>query len=104
MNDVVLDQEPQKSSKNYAVAVILSGIFGILGVHHFYCGRHLHGFIDLALSIGGFYYLWFSDMQYIGIILLAIDAIHTLIVTIQLLIGAYRDGDGKIIAYPGQQL
>ena len=103
MNETPFDEETLKSPKSYAVAVILSAIFGILGVHHFYCGRHLHGIFDLGLSIGGFVALGFEAYA-LGIGLLLVDFIHTLIVTIQLLIGVYRDGDGRVITYPGQKL
>jgi len=70
--------ESVKSEKSYSTAVILSGIFGIFGIHHFYCGRILHGFFDLSLAIVG--------------------------LTLMLLVGSYRDGHGKLIAYPGQKI
>ena len=39
------------SPKSYVWAVCLVGIFGTLGVHHFYLGRWVHGMFDLGLVI-----------------------------------------------------
>jgi len=95
-----------KSDKKYTVAVILSGIFGIFGVHHFYCGRISHGIFDLCLSLSGFFFIYSENVKLIvlGLVLLAIDLIHTIIVTFMLLVGSYKDGQGKTITYPGQKL
>jgi len=41
------------SPKSYGVAVCLSTIFGVLGIHHFYLGRYLHGLLDVTMTIGG---------------------------------------------------
>ncbi len=89
------------SRKSYGVAVCLSAIFGVLGIHHFYLRRHLHGLFDLGLT-ASFIYFFAIDRVIIGFIFLAVDVLHTLIVTFQLLVGAYRDGEGGIVAYPGQ--
>ncbi|MHC9510058.1 TM2 domain-containing protein [Kangiella sp. M94] len=93
----------EKSKKKYAVAVCLSGIFGILGIHHFYLNRWLHGFLDLGLSIFGFYFIA-TGRPDLGWLLLGIDILHTIVVTIMLLIGTYKDGEGNIVTYPGQTL
>jgi len=42
-------------------------------------------------------------MSLVGIGALIIDGIHTFIITIMLLVGSYRDGQGLTIAYPGQR-
>jgi len=91
------------SSKSYFVAVVLSSVFGILGVHFFYLGRFLHGVVDLGLSICG---LWFivTGQPFIGASFLFVDWLHTLVVTIRLLIGIEHDGEGKRIPYPGQRV
>ncbi|MCC4833692.1 TM2 domain-containing protein [Shewanella sp. 1_MG-2023] len=98
--------ESVKSDKKYATAVILSGIFGVLGIHHFYCGRVLHGFFDLTLAIVGIILIQFGDvtLTLIGAGLILIDVIHTVVVTFMLLVGSYRDGKGKLITYPGQKI
>ncbi len=93
----------EKSSKNYITAVCLSAIFGVFGVHHFYLGRWLYGVLDFSLTTIGFI-LIFIDYMFIGIAILAIDCIHNFIVTILLLIGAYKDGEGKVVTYPGQNI
>ena len=93
----------QPSRKSYGTAVILSGIFGYVGVHHFYLGRWFEGALDVCLTIG-----WISGLVYdeeIGFCLfLAADMLHTLVVTIMLLTGSFRDGDGLLVAYPNQKL
>lgn len=91
------------SERSYGVAVSLSAIFGILGVHHFYLGRIAHGLFDLSLSISGFTFLA-MDRPIPAIVLLGIDWLHTIVVTFQLLVGAYRDGQGRLVTYPGQRI
>ena len=93
--------QPAISRKNYGTAVILSGLFGVLGVQHFYLGRHLHGLFDVGLTIA-FIVFFYLDMMALGLVFLVVDVIHTLVVTFQLLVGAYRDGEGAVVAYPGQ--
>ena len=93
------------SDKSYGIAVCLSGIFGIVGIHHFYLERWLHGLFDLGLSVVGLSLIFFSDdpsMAALGVGLLIVDAIHTIYVTYKLLVGEYRDGRGLVVAYPGQ--
>ena len=49
------------SSKSYAVSVCLVGVFGTVGVHHFYLGRWLHGAFDLSLvimTVGFLFIFW----------------------------------------------
>jgi TM2 domain-containing membrane protein YozV len=89
------------SPKSYAVAVCLSGIFGILGVQHFYLGRPLTGVIDVGMT-AAFVFFFATGETLWGGVFLAADFAHSLVVTIQLLVGSYRDGDGAVVAYPGQ--
>ena len=91
------------SEKSYTTAVVLSGIFGILGIHHFYLGRWLHGMFDLGLSISAFA-SFVADLPQLGFSLLMVDFIHTVYVTYKLLVGEYRDGKGDMVTYPGQKL
>jgi TM2 domain-containing membrane protein YozV len=90
-----------KPKKKYTTAVILSGVFGIVGIHHFYLGRWGMGLMDFGLFIGTVV-LYFSNQFLIAGGLLFIDLIHTVIVTYLLLVGQYRDGQGRLITYPGQ--
>jgi TM2 domain-containing membrane protein YozV len=91
------------SPKKYVTAVCLSGIFGLLGIHHFYLGRWIHGFVDFSMTIGSII-LIAAGLDLLGIILLCIDVIHTFVVSILLLVGAYKDGNGDVVTYPGQNL
>jgi len=91
------------SPKSYVVAVCLSGIFGMLGIHHFYLGRWLHGLVDISMTISAFLLIVFKH-PVPGFLLLFVDFIHALIITIMLLTGAYKDGDGDLVMYPGQLL
>jgi len=91
------------SRKSYATAVILSSVVGFLGVHHFYLGRWLEGVVDLGLTVG-----WISCFArgepILGILFLIADFGHSFVVTIMLLTGNFRDGEGRRVCYPGQQL
>lgn len=39
------------SDKSYVTAAVLSGIFGVIGIHHFYVGRWGHGLFDLSMTV-----------------------------------------------------
>lgn len=93
----------EPSEKNYIVAVCLSGVFGVLGIHHFYLGRYLEGCVDLALALIAFF-LYMNGNLGLAFLVFAIDSIHTLIVTIMLLTGSIKDGSGRLVCYPGQRL
>ncbi len=92
------------SDKSYAYAVCLSSIFGFIGIQHFYMGRYLEGLVDVWLTAVWVYCFFFGGSVVLGVIALAADLIHTFIVTIMLLTGSFKDGEGKIICYPGQEL
>ena len=92
-----------KSPKKYTTAVILSAIFGIMGIHHFYVGRWEMGVLDFGLFIGTIL-CYATEHFYAASGLLLIDILHTIIVTYLLLVGQYRDGQGKLITYPGQNI
>lgn len=93
----------QPSSKSYAVAVCLSAIFGVMGIHHFYLGRYVEGLIDLSLFIATIYF-YFNGQIFWAIGFGVVDGIHTFIITIMLLTGSFKDGEGKYVCYPGQRL
>jgi hypothetical protein len=96
-----MDKSKNISSKNYGVSVSLCGIFGMLGIHHFYIGNWLHGFFDLLLLIFGVVLYSSSEQpqEAIGAILLMIDAVHTVLVFYKLIVENQKDGDGKLIVY-----
>ena len=91
------------SRKSYAIAVSLSGIFGVVGIQHFYLERWLEAFIDLGLAITAVFLLLTGEPMW-ALLVAAIDALHTFIVTIMLLTGSFRDGHGRLVCYPGQKL
>lgn len=91
------------SEKSYVVAVCLSAIFGVMGIHHLYLGRWLEFAFDftlLALTI----YFYFNGQILWALLFGAIDGIHTFIITIMLLTGSFKDGRGHTVCYPGQRL
>jgi TM2 domain-containing membrane protein YozV len=93
----------QPSNRSYTTAVILSSIFGFVGVRHFYLGRWIEGVLDVGLSI-----VWivsfFRGNFILGVVFAAADILHAFVVTIVLLTGNYRDGDGRVVCYPVQKL
>lgn len=93
----------EPSEKSYLVAVCLSAIFGVMGVHHFYLGRYLEGLFDFGLFVATLYF-YFTGQLVWAFAFLAVDYLHTFIITIMLLTGSFRDGKGKTICYPGQRL
>jgi TM2 domain-containing membrane protein YozV len=93
------------SPKKYGVAVALCMVFGTLGVHHFYLRNWIHGLLDLTALVGGIALITFSGNSILiglGAMMIAADVIHTIAVTIMLLIGKTRDGQGLVVGYPGQ--
>ncbi len=91
------------SEKSYAVAACLSAVFGVIGIQHFYLGRHGLGIIDLTLSVLALFF--FINGQFLlAFLFFAIDFVHTLVITIMLLTGTFRDGKGRLVCYPGQKL
>lgn len=100
-DDRVTSQHP--SPKSYVVAVCLSAVFGLVGIQHFYLGRHLEGLADVFLTIG--WVVCFASGEILaGVIFLLLDLAHSLLVTILLLTGSFRDGEGRLVCYPGQNL
>jgi len=93
----------QPSEKSYVVAVCLSGIFGVIGVHHFYLGRYIEGTIDFSLFVATLYFFFSGQIGW-AILFAVVDGLHTFIITIMLLTGSFRDGAGRLICYPGQRL
>ncbi len=91
------------SEKSYAVAVCLSAIFGVIGVQHFYLGRWLEGISDVLLTFGWIYYFAVGRPM-LGLFFLGLDVAHTLITTILLLTGNFKDGKDRYVCYPGQKI
>ncbi len=99
------------SEKSYGAAVALSGVFGTVGIHHFYLGNIAHGLFDLGLFIVGLTCIFASELglvsdfnlatnlALVGILLIAIDIIHSVIVMYQLIVGSARDGHGRLVTW-----
>ncbi len=98
-----LSLREQPSDKSYTIAVCLSAIFGVVGIQHFYLGRIVEALIDLGLFIATIYFFITGQIP-LALLVGAIDALHTFIVTIMLLTGTFRDGHGRLVLYPGQKL
>ena len=100
------ETKPIISRKSYGVAVSLSAVFGLIGIQHFYLGRYILGLTDVSLSAGFVYFVYFAGddtrLLVIGLVCLVLDFLHTLFTTYSLFTGSFRDGDGRLIAYPGQ--
>lgn len=97
----------QPSEKSYGTAVCFSGVFGLLGIQHFYLGRYMLGFFDLSLSVGAFAFIYLGqsiESIVVGMILLLIDVVHSVYVFVKLLAGEYEDGEGRLVMYPGQKI
>lgn len=94
---------PQVSHKSYVIAVCLSGIFGVIGIQHFYLERWVEAILDFS-AVVAVIYLLFTGHIFWAILVAAADALHTLIVTILLLTGSFNDGHGRRVCYPGQKL
>lgn len=94
----------EPSEKSYAHAVCLSAVFGVLGVQHFYLGRYKEGMLDLFLTAAWVYGFFVAHDPILGVVALGADIIHSFVVTIMLLTGNFRDGEGKVVCYPGQVL
>ena len=95
--------EQESSDKNYGVAVFLAAVFSLLGVHHFYVGRVGHGLIDIGITIVAVYLIisgYTSGIEMrvgLGVLLIALDYVHTVYFTYRLITGTYSDGKGRII-------
>ncbi len=86
----------EKSPANYGTAVILCGIFGVIGIHHFYLRNYLHGIADLCLFLL-FLVLLSQDRVGLAYMVLMIDALHTVIVFYRLITEQARDGSGRLV-------
>ncbi|MFT6451066.1 MAG: TM2 domain-containing membrane protein YozV [Halocynthiibacter sp.] len=84
------------SDKSYGTAVILCGIFGILGVHHFYLENFIHGIIDFGMLVGAVLLFAFG-FPLLGFALLAADIIHSAAVFYLLITEQAHDGQGNAI-------
>ena len=92
----MMQHSSETSPKSYGVAIMLCGIFGVMGIHHFYLEDWLHGLADVGLLILA---IGFAAQGMVGLALLVIvlDGLHTLIIFYYLIIEKWRDGKGRPI-------
>ena len=83
-----------KSPKSYGTAVALCGIFGTLGIHHFYLDDWFHGLADVALFILMVAF-FIQGLTVLAVITLLLDAAHTIVVFYLLITEQWRDGNGR---------
>jgi hypothetical protein len=100
--------DASRSPKSFGVAVALCGVFGTMGVHHFYLGNWLHGLFDLGLFVASVA-LWITAVttEEPTLLLLAIgcflvDIVHTFFIFYRLITGQQHDSSGRLVRFPGQ--
>lgn len=88
------------STKSYSTAIVLALLFGVLGVHHLYLRRWGEAALDWGLTITALVLLESHPLAAVLVFLL--DIAHTAVTTSLLIVGKWRDGEGRLVAYPGQ--
>lgn len=88
------------SEKKYSTAIALAFIFGILGVHHLYLRRWGEAALDIGLTVTALALL--DSHPAIAMLVFLLDVLHTSVVVSLLIVGKWKDGNGRIIPYPGQ--
>ena len=100
------ESEGKLALKGVSFDVPQGGIFGLLGIHHFYLKNWLHGIFDLSLFVTA-YWLFLTatsgGVLALAVGLLVVDLTHTVFVMYFLFSGQCRDGDGQLVLYPGQR-
>ena len=95
-------EQVEYSQKSYGAAVALAGIFGMLGIHHFYLGNVLHGLFDQGLSIIGITLIAVAispGLILLGVAMLVVDFFNTIYVFYKLIVGEWHDGRGKLVTF-----
>lgn len=77
----------------------LCGIFGTLGIHHFYLKDYAHGVADLVLFTATIYFFVNDDIA-LFFLALVMDLFHTTAVFFLLIVEKWRDGDGRPVLLP----
>lgn len=92
------------TDKSFGIAVRLCGIFGTVSMHHSYLGNIVRGLFDPWLFVGSILCFFSGDpsLQMLGLILILMDALHTLFVFYKLIVGQQLDGASRLVTYPRQ--
>src|SRR5688500_9942578 len=101
MDSPAIPREESPSPKSYGTAVALSSVLGFIGGHHFYLVRWAEGVLGAGRSVAWVVCLAL-DQIVLGILFIVADFGHAFVVKILLLTGNFRDGDGRLVYYPGQ--
>lgn len=85
--------------KRILPAFLLCLFFGGLGVHRFYCGKPVSGFLMLVFGIAGLIETLneHQDNKAVGVLLLLILGIWLLVDIIRIIVGAMTDGKKRKI-------
>lgn len=84
----------EKSPKSYGTAVALCGVFGVMGIHHFYLEDWWHGIADVILFVLAIMFL-VQGNDGLFLLTLLLDGIHTIVIFYYLIIEKWRDGKGR---------
>lgn len=83
----------QVSERSYGISIALCGVFGILGIHHFYLGNYWHGLADIGLVVLAIWCLTTGN-EGLALVTILVDSAHTLVAFYLLIVEKWRDGDG----------
>ena len=91
-----MSNKNEKSPKSYGTAIALCGLFGTIGVHHFYLEDWWHGVADLGLfTLMVIFFI--QGYEGVAVLILLVDVIHTIVIFYFLIIEKWRDGKGRAI-------
>lgn len=91
---MLVSDQIEKSPKSYGIAVTLCGVFGVLGIHHFYLEDYAHGAADLGLFVLAVF-LFSQGSLGLAAVAMLLDAVHSIIIFYYLIIEKWRDGQGR---------
>lgn len=92
------------SPKSYGTAVVLCGIFGTAGIHHFYLGNLFHGLFDVGLLAATITFFLLGETTgngaYVAMaaLFLTVDVLHTMVVFYRLITEQEHDGRNRRVA------
>ncbi len=91
---IIAAVDPYASPKSRLVALLLCFFLGMTGAHRFYVGQSLSACLMLLLFLVSL----LLALVFVGYIGLMLDYIWAVIDGILILVGAFRDGDGRRVS------
>ena len=91
---IITAVDPYASPKSRLVALLLCFFLGMTGAHRFYVGRPLSACLMLLLFLASL----LLALVFVGYIGLILGYIWAVIDGILILLGAFRDGDGRRVS------